>query len=109
MNFNLTKPLPQAPLLLRGYILIAEEDNAPLRNQQGELVFLLVRQVFELQADDLRADVDGQVADLLRGSKQMLLGLVGARGWVDVRTVIVSHGIDLVKIGWFLWLMGVAL
>ena len=49
--------LAELELLLRAQVLVAEEDDAPLGDQQGELVPLLVRQVLELQADDLSADV----------------------------------------------------
>lgn len=44
-------------------VLVAEDDDPPLGNQQGELVLLLVRELRELQAADLGADTGRQFRD----------------------------------------------
>lgn len=46
--------LPLRPDILK--VLIAEDDDSPLRDQQCELVLLPVRQLRQLQAADLGAD-----------------------------------------------------
>jgi hypothetical protein len=97
VDLNLTKILPQLKLLLRTQILITEEHDAALGDQQRELVSLLVGQVFELQADDLGADVRGQVLDFCGGGEEGGFVLVGARAGVDVFSVLVADGVDVLE------------
>jgi hypothetical protein len=87
--------LAELELLLRAQILVAEEYNAPLGDQKGELVSLLVRQVFELQADDLGADVRCEVLDFFRGGEEGFLLFVCAGAGVGVFSVLVSDGVDV--------------
>lgn len=87
VNLNLTKILPKLELLLRAKILVTEEHDAALSDQKREFVSLLVGQVFELQADDLGADVRGEVLDFLGGGEEGGFVLVGAGAGVDVFSV----------------------
>lgn len=97
VDFNLTEILPQLELLLRAEILITEEYNAALSDQQGEFVSLLVGQVFELQADDLGTDVCSEVLDFFGGGEKGCFVLVGARAGVDVFSVFVADGVDVLE------------
>jgi hypothetical protein len=97
MNFNFTIILSKLELFLRTKILIAEEDDAALGDQESELVALLVSQVFELEPDDLGADVGGEVFDFFRGGEEGCFGLVGARAGVDVFAVCVADGVDVLQ------------
>lgn len=98
MNLDLTEPLPQRPLLLRGEVLVPEEDDAPLGDEQGELVLLRVGEVLELEALDLGADVRREVRHLGRGPEEGLLVLVGARARVDVGPLLVADLVDVVEV-----------
>lgn len=84
VNLDQAKPLAQLLLLLRRQVLVAEEHDAALGDEQGELVPLVGREVLELDALDLGADVGGEVGHLGRGGEQVLLALVGARAGIDV-------------------------
>jgi len=97
VNLNLTEILPQLKLLLRAQILITEEHDAALSDQKREFVSLLVGQVFELQADDLGADVRGQVFDFCGGGEEGGFVLVGARAGVGVCSVFVADGVDVLE------------
>jgi len=70
---------------------------------------LLVGQVFELQADDLGADVRGQVFDFCGGGEEGGFVLVGAGAGVDVFSVFVADGVDVLEEegdgGAVLWLL----
>lgn len=93
----------QLELLLRAEILIAEEHHAPFSDQQRELISLLVSEVFQLQADDLRSDVRGEVPDLFRSGKEGGFLQVRARASVDVFSVFVTDGVDILEVqraGW---------
>jgi len=59
LDFAIVRPKLQ--LLLGAHVLVTEEDDIPLCDQQCEFVSLMVCQVFELQPDDLSADVRIQV------------------------------------------------
>lgn len=98
VNLNFTEILPQLELLLRAEILIAEEHDAALGDQQREFVSLLVGQVFELQADDLSADVCGQVLDFFGGGEEGGFVLVGAGAGVDVFSVFIADGVDVLEV-----------
>lgn len=97
MNLNFTKVLSKFKLLLRAEILVTEEHDAALGDQKREFVSLLVGQVFELQADDLGADVRGQVLDFFGGGEEGGFVLVGARAGVDVFSVFVADGVDVLE------------
>ena len=107
VNLDFTEILPQLELLLRAEILITEEHDAALGDQKREFVSLLVGQVFELQADDLGADVCGEVLDFFGGGEEGCFVLVGARAGVDVFSVFVADGVDVLEVegdGWaVLW------
>lgn len=97
VNLNFTKVLSKFKLLLRAEILVTEEHDAALGDQKREFVSLLVGQVFELQADDLGADVRGQVLDFFGGGEEGGFVLVGARAGVDVFSVFVADGVDVLE------------
>jgi hypothetical protein len=107
VDFDFAVVLSELELFLRAEVLITEEDDASLCDQEGELVSLLVSQVFELQADYLRADVRGEVLDFFRGGEEGCFGLVGAGAGVDVFAVCVADGVDVLEeegAGWaVLW------
>lgn len=65
MHLDLAVIFSQVQLLLRAQVLIPEEYYATLRNQQCQLVLLLVRQILELQTDNLSTDMCSQVLDFL--------------------------------------------
>ena len=65
VNLDFTKPLAQLLLLLRRDILITQKDHAPFGNQQAQLIFLLVREILELQTNKLSANMSGKRNDLL--------------------------------------------
>lgn len=98
MNFNLAIPFTKLFLLLRRNVLIPKEDHAPLRNQQPKLVFLLRREVLELEADNLGADVRRQVDDLVGSGEQRLLLWVGPGSRVDELTVVVADLVDVIEV-----------
>jgi hypothetical protein len=113
VDLDFTKILSQLKLLLRAEVLVTEEHDAALGDQQRELVSLLVGQVFELQADDFGADVRGQVLDFFGGGEEGGFVLVGARAGVDVFSVFVADGVDVLEeegdggavLGWLLVLL----
>jgi hypothetical protein len=98
MDLDLTEPFTQLLLLLWGDVLVSEEDNAPFRNQEPQLVFLLVVKILELQPHDLGSDVLGEVNDLLRCRQQSLLLRIGAGSRVNVRAIIVSDVVDIINV-----------
>lgn len=103
MNLDFAPILAQLKLLLRAEILIAEEHHAPFSDQQRELISLLVSEVFQLQADDLRSDVRGEVLDLFRGGEQGGFLWICPRAGIDVFSVFVSDGVDILEVqraGW---------
>lgn len=100
MDLDLTKPFAQLLLLLWGDVLVSEEDNAPFRNQEAQLVFLFVVQVLELQPHDLGSNVLGEVYDLLCCRQQSLLLGIGAGSRVDVRAIIVPDVVDIIHVEW---------
>ena len=89
--------LAELQLLLRAQVLATEEDDTPLGDQQGELISLLVRQIFELQADDLSADMRCEVPDFFRGGEEGFLLFVCAGAGVGVFSVLVSDGVDILE------------
>ena len=109
VNLDFTEILPQLELLLRAEILITEEHDAALGDQKREFVSLLVGQVFELQADNLGADVCGEVLDFFGGGEEGGFVLVGAGAGVNIFSVFVADGVDVLEVegdGWavLLWL-----
>ena len=103
VDLDFAEILPKLELLLRAEILVAEEDHAALGDQKREFVSLLVGQVFELEADDLGADVCGEVLDFFGGGEERLFVLVGACAGVDVFPVFIPDGVDVLKVegnGW---------
>lgn len=98
MNLDLAQPFSQRPLLLWSQVLVAEEDDAPLGDEQGELVLLRVGEVLELEALDLGADVRREVGHLGRGAEERLLGLVGAGARVGVGALRVADLVDIVQV-----------
>lgn len=90
-------------LLLRTEVLVAEENDAALSDEQGELVALLGGQVFELETDDFGADVGCQVDDFFGGGEEGGFGWVGAGAGVGVGAVCVAEGVDVLEVegaGW---------
>ena len=57
-------PPAELELLLRREVLVPEEDDAPLGDEQRQLVLLLVGQLPEIDAMDLSSDGRRQVLDL---------------------------------------------
>lgn len=90
MDLRLAIVLPKLQLLLGREILVAEEDDAALGDEQRELVALLVRQILELQALDLRPDVHRQAGDLGGGGQERRLRLVGPRPGVVVLPLLAA-------------------
>jgi hypothetical protein len=98
MNLNLTKILPKRFLLLWGNILVPEEDNASLCDEQTKLILLLICKVFELKADDLRANMPGEMDDFFcRREKRFLFG-VSASAWIYMKAILVSDTVDIVEV-----------
>ena len=81
---DLAEVRAEIALRLRREVLVTEEDDRALGDKERELVLLLVRELRELQPDDLGADIGGEVLDLLRGAEERLLLLVGARARIVV-------------------------
>lgn len=103
MDLDFTKILAELKLLLRAKILIAEKYDAALRDEQSKLVSLLVSQVLELQADNLGADVSGEVLDFSGSREESDLVLVGTGAGVGVLPVVVADGVDVLQVerpGW---------
>lgn len=103
VDLDFTKILAELKLLLRAEVLVTEEHYAALGDQKREFVSLLVGQVFELQADDLGADMCGEVLDFFGGGEECGFVLVGARASVDVLSVFISDGVDVLEVerdGW---------
>jgi len=103
VDLDFTKVLAELKLLLRAEVLVTEEHDAALGDQQREFVSLLVGQVFKLQADDLGADVCGEVLDFFGGGEEGGFILVGAGAGVDVFSVFVADGVDVLEVerdGW---------
>lgn len=95
MDLDFAIVLAQLQLLLRAKVLVAKEHNTPLGNHKRELVSLLVAEVFELQTDDLGPDVRVQVLDFFRSGEEGGLFRVCSRAGVDVLTVVVPKGVDV--------------
>ena len=103
VDLDFTEILSELELLLRAEVLVPEEHHAALGDQQREFVSLLVGQVFELQADDLGADMCGEVLDLFGGGEEGGFVLVGAGAGVDVFSIFVADGVDVLEVerdGW---------
>lgn len=103
MDLDFAKIPAQLELLLRAEILVAEENNAALGNEKCELIFLLVGQVLELQADNFGADVRSQILDFFGGREECGLVLVCASAGVDVLAVLISDSVDILekeRAGW---------
>lgn len=98
MNLHFAIIPSQLKLLLRAQVLVAEEHDTPLSDQQGELVSLLVSEIFELETNDLGADVRCQVLDFLRSREQGSLLGVGASAGIDVFAVVVADGVDVLEV-----------
>jgi len=98
MDLHLAKMLSQLLLLLRREILISEENNGPLGNEQGQLVLLLIREVLQLQPHNLRANVAGQVDDLLGSTEQRALRLVRSGSGIYVWAIDISDLGGILKI-----------
>ena len=98
MNLDLTIVPAQLELLLWAQVLIAEEDNAPLGNQQSQFVFLLVIEILELEANNFGSDMRGQVLDFLCRGKQGSLARIGASASVNILAVVVADGVDILKV-----------
>ena len=98
MDLDFAEVLSQLELLLRAEILVTEENNAALGDQKSKLVSLLVSQVFQLETDDFCADVCREVLDFLRGREECGLLLVCASAGVDIFSVFVPDGVDVLKI-----------
>ena len=95
----------EGALRLRREVLVAQEDDAALGDQQRQLVLLLVAQLRELQAVQLRADVRGQVHHFRRGGEEGAFGAVGAAAGVDVLSAGAGGG-SLVQAGGGGWRRG---
>lgn len=94
VHLDFSKVGAQFQLLLRAQVLVAEEDDASLRNQEGELILrpfsghariipcreeqptypLLIGKILQLQAYDFGADVDGHISHLRTWSGAVATG-----------------------------------
>lgn len=98
MNLGHAVVFTKIKLLLRRDVLVAEEDDAPLGDEQRELVLLLVREVLELQALDLGTDVRRQVRHLGGGREQGALGLFGPRAGILVLPFLVADLVHVLQV-----------
>lgn len=96
MNFDLTEPFTQFLLLLRTEILIPKEDDAPLRNEECELIFLLVIEVLQLDSLNLSSNVSRQIRDLGRRGQESLLLLVCSGTGIIVWALHIADFIDII-------------
>ena len=69
MHFHLPIPFPKRLLLLRSYVLVAEENDASFCNQQTKLVFLLVCKLRKLHSVQFGPDVPCNMDNFCRGSE----------------------------------------
>ena len=69
MHFDLSIPLSECLLLLRSYVLIAEEDDASFCNQQTELILLLVGKLRQLHSVQLGPDMPCEMDHFCSGSE----------------------------------------
>jgi hypothetical protein len=77
-------------------------EHHPLRLEgraQTHLILLLIRQLAQLQPDDLSPDVSREVDDLLRRSEKGFLLLVGATSGVGVGTFAGADGSGGFEVG----------
>lgn len=95
MDLDFSKVLSQLQLLLRAEVLVSEEDYTTLGDEQCQFILLFVVEIFELQADDLRTDVGGEVYDLLGGIEEGLFVRVCSGSRIDVFAIVVSDGEDV--------------
>ena len=65
----------------------------PLGDQQGEFVSLVARRVFELQANDLGADVSCQMLGFFRCGEEGFLLYVFSGAGFGVISVLISDGV----------------
>lgn len=106
MNLDLAIVLAQLLLVLRRQVLVAEEDDAALGDQESQLVALLVRQVLQLQALNLRPNVCRQIRHLGGRPQQVLLGLVGTGAGIHIGVVLVADLVAVVEVQrpcWPVW------
>ena len=97
MNLDFAVVLAQLKLLLWAEILVAEKDDAALGDQKSEFISLLVGQIFELETDDFCANVCGKVVDFFRGREECSLVLVRTSAGVDIFSVFVPDGVDVLE------------
>lgn len=103
VDLDFTVVLAELELLLRAEILVAEEHHAALCDEKSKFVSLLVGQVLELEADDLGANVCCEVLDFLCGGEESSLVLVCTGAGVDVFSVLVPDGVNILqeqRAGW---------
>lgn len=108
MNFNFTKVLAQLFLLLWREILVSEKHHTAFRNQESQLISLLVCQVFELQPDNLGSNMAGQVYDFFGRAQERLLLWVGASSGVDIFPGLAADFIHVVEVQRLGWVVGIA-
>ena len=97
VDFDFAVVLAELELLLRAQVLVTEEHHAALCDKKGQFISLLVGQVLELEADNLGTNVCGEVLDLLCGGEERCLVLVCAGASVDVFSVLIPDGVDVLK------------
>ena len=100
VDFHLTIVFAKLQLRLRAQILVSEEHDAPLGDQQRQLVLLLVGQVLELQADDLCPDVRSQMNNFFGCREQSLFCWICTRPSIEVLAVIVTDVVDILQVQW---------
>lgn len=79
--------------------MVAEENDGALGDEESELVLLGVAELGELEADDLGANVLGEVDDLLGRREQRLLVGVGARSRITEVACTGANGRGELEVG----------
>lgn len=98
MDFDFAVIGTKLELLLWTEVLIAKEDHAAFGDEQGKLVSLLVCEVFQLEANNLGADVAGQVLDFFCSREEGFLGRVCSGASVNVLAAMVSYCVDVLQV-----------
>lgn len=98
MDLNFAKVLSELELLLRTEILVTEEDYTSLGDEKGEFISLLICEVLELETDDFGADVSSEVLDFLCSGEKRGLVLVCPSAGVDVFSVFIPDGVDILEV-----------
>lgn len=98
MDLNLSKVSSELLLLLGSQVLIAEEDDAPLRNEESKLISLLICQVLELKSLDLCANVRSEIGNLRGCCQKGLFLLISPGAWIYIGALLVANLVHIVQI-----------